>query len=138
MKFYVDYFGCRSNQAEIQEWIIDLEDAGYQLTTDITEAEFGILNTCSVTERAEKDIYKFIHKVFDNTVIPWIIAGCTVSKEKNSLRERYKNYFFLDNKEKIKLVERVKELFPLHENVIYHSAFRSRIFLKIHAVCNFR
>ena len=51
--------GCRANQAEIQEWIIDLEDAGYQLTSDLSAADFGILNTCSVTERAEKDIFKF-------------------------------------------------------------------------------
>ena len=35
MKFYVDYFGCRANQAEIQEWIIELEDLGYRLTDNI-------------------------------------------------------------------------------------------------------
>ena len=82
MKFYVDYFGCRTNQAEIQEWIVQLEESGYKLTHTITEADFGILNTCSVTERAEKDIFKFINKAFRSTNIKWIIAGCTVSKEK--------------------------------------------------------
>ena len=56
MKFYVSYFGCRSNQAEIQEWIIELENNGYQLSSHIDEAQFCILNTCSVTEKAEKKV----------------------------------------------------------------------------------
>ncbi|MCU0289346.1 MAG: MiaB/RimO family radical SAM methylthiotransferase [Acidobacteria bacterium] len=139
MKFYVDYFGCRTNQAEMQEWIVELETSGYKLTNDLTEADFGILNTCSVTERAEKDIFKFISKAFQNTNIPWFIVGCTVSKEKKSLQERYKNYFFFDNTEKVQLIDFIKEKFPVEEeNVIYHSSFKSRIFLKIHEGCNFR
>lgn len=139
MKFYVDYFGCRTNQAEMQEWIVDLETSGYQLTHDSTEADFGILNTCSVTERAEKDIFKFLNKVFVNSNTPWIIVGCTVSKEKKKLQERYKNYFFFDNTEKLHLVDFVKEKFPVEEdNIIYHSSYKSRIFLKIHDGCNFR
>ncbi|MCP5108486.1 MAG: MiaB/RimO family radical SAM methylthiotransferase [bacterium] len=139
MNFYIDYFGCRTNQAEIQEWIVELENSGYRLTHDISEADFGILNTCSVTERAEKDIFKFINKAYRNTNTKWIIAGCTVSKEKERLRGKYKNYFFFDNSEKQDVVDFIKEKFPAQDdNVIYHSAFRSRIFLKVHDGCNFR
>lgn len=138
MNFYATYFGCRANQAELQEWILDLEDAGYRLTQNPDEAAFGIINTCSVTERAEKDIFRFIDKVYKNTHIKWIITGCTISKEKNNLKNRYKNFYFYDNIEKKNLVERVQELFPFNSNIIYHSAFRSRIFLKIHDGCNFR
>jgi threonylcarbamoyladenosine tRNA methylthiotransferase MtaB len=138
MKFYVNYFGCRANQAEMQEWIIHLEDSGYQLTNDISEANFGIVNTCSVTERAEKDIHRFINRMYKNTNIKWIITGCTVSNEKDALQNRYKNYYFYNNEEKKHLVDQVKELFPVDNNIIYHSAYRSRIFLKIHDGCNFR
>jgi len=138
MKFYVNYFGCRANQAEMQEWIIQLENSGYQLTNNISEANFGIVNTCSVTERAEKEIRRFIDRMYRNTNIRWIITGCTVSNEKNALQSRYKNYYFYDNEEKEHLVDLVKELFPVENNIIYHSAYRSRIFLKIHDGCNFR
>jgi threonylcarbamoyladenosine tRNA methylthiotransferase MtaB len=138
MKFYVNYFGCRANQAEMQEWIIQLEDSGYQLTNNISEANFAIVNTCSVTERAEKDIYRFINRMYKNTNIKWIITGCTVSNEKDALQNRYKNYYFYNNEEKKHLVDQVKELFPVDSNIIYHSAYRSRIFLKIHDGCNFR
>ncbi len=138
MKFCVDYFGCRSNQAEVQEWILALENAGYRLTGDITQADFGIMNTCSVTEKAEKDIFRYINKVYRKTNTKWIITGCTVSKEKQKLAEKYKNYYFFDNKEKETVVDSIKTLFPVKSNILYHSAFRSRMFLKIQNGCNFR
>lgn len=95
MKFVVDSFGCRSNQAEVQEWIIELEKLGYELTTAPDKASFGILNTCSVTEKAEKDVLRFVGRAYRNTRIQWLIAGCTVSQDKTALSQKYKNYFFL-------------------------------------------
>lgn len=139
MKFYVNYFGCRTNQAEIQEWIIDLENSGYQLAGSINEADFGIINTCSVTEKAERDVFRFIQKMNKRNDKKWIITGCTVSKENSKLSGRYRNYIFLDNREKHLLPQSVRDIFPLkNRNLIYHSAFRSRIFLKIQDGCNHR
>lgn len=100
MKFVVDYFGCRSNQAEVQEWIIELEKRGYELTSAPAEADFGILNTCSVTQKAEKDVLRFIAKTYRNTKTWWIIVGCTVVHNKAVLSQKYKNYLFFDNQEK--------------------------------------
>lgn len=138
MKFVVDSFGCRSNQAEIQEWIIELEKLGYELTTSPAQAAFGILNTCSVTEKAEKDVRRFVSKAYHNTRIKWLIAGCTVSQDKTVLSHKYKNYFFFDNQEKKRLVQAVCEIFPIDSRLIFHSSFRSRVFLKIQDGCNFR
>lgn len=138
MKFYVNYFGCRSNQAEIQEWIIELENSGYQLVNSIQEADFGIINTCSVTERAERDVLKFLNRVYKNTNMQWIITGCTVSKEKDRLFRKYKNYIFFPNAEKNSLIPSIKAIFPAQDNIIFHSAFRSRIFMKIQDGCNLR
>jgi tRNA A37 methylthiotransferase MiaB len=45
MKFFVSYFGCRTNQAEIQDWVIELENKGFELTNKLSDAEFAILNT---------------------------------------------------------------------------------------------
>ena len=138
MKFVVDYFGCRSNQAEVQEWIIELEKRGYELTSAPAEADFGILNTCSVTAKAEKDVLRFIGKTYRNTNAKWFIVGCTVTQDKALLSQKYKNYFFFDNLEKKHLVQAVSELFPVVSQLIYHSSFKSRIFLKVQDGCNFR
>ena len=138
MKFVVECFGCRCNQAEVQEWISELEKLGYELTTAAGEATFGILNTCSVTEKAEKDVLRFIGRTYRHTAVKWLIAGCTVSRERTVLAQKYKNYFFFDNLEKKRLPQAVSELFPLESRMIYHSAFRSRVFLKVQDGCNFR
>jgi len=137
MNFYVSYFGCRTNQAEIQEWIIDLENHGYRLTDDINEAEFGILNTCSVTEKAERDVIRFLGKTYKKSNFPWFVAGCTVTNIRDTLEKRYSHYFFLDNVEKKGIVDLIRERIPFNDNVIFHSAFRSRFFLKIQDGCNF-
>jgi threonylcarbamoyladenosine tRNA methylthiotransferase MtaB len=138
MKFVVECFGCRSNQAEVQQWIIELEALGYELTTAPGEAAFGILNTCSVTEKAEKDVLRFIGRAYRHTEVKWLIAGCTVHRERATLAQKYRNYLFFDNQEKKQLVQAVSELFPLDSRVIYHSSFRSRVFLKVQDGCNFR
>ncbi len=138
MNFFVHYFGCRANQAEIQNWIINLENAGYQLTDSIKNAEFAILNTCSVTEKAEKDVLRYISKIYKTTNLKWYIAGCTTSGNDNNLDQRYKNFTFLDNIKKKNIVDRIKNDFPVEGNIIYHSNFRSRIFLKVQNGCNFK
>lgn len=139
MKFCVNYFGCRTNQAEMQEWIIDLENSGYQLVRSISEADFGIINTCSVTEKAEREVLRFIQRISSQPDKKWIITGCTVSRQNSKLSGRYRNYIFLDNREKHLLLQSVRKTFPLKtHNLIYHSAFRSRLFLKIQDGCNHR
>ncbi len=138
MKFVVECFGCRSNQAEVQEWIIELEKRGYELTTSAAEATFGILNTCSVTEKAEKDVLRFISRTYRHTGVKWLVAGCTVSRDRAGLEQKYRDYFFFDNQEKQCLAETACELFPADSRLIYHSAFRSRVFLKVQDGCNFR
>jgi threonylcarbamoyladenosine tRNA methylthiotransferase MtaB len=138
MKFVAECFGCRSNQAELQEWIVELEKRGYELTTAAGEANFGVVNTCSVTERAEKDVLRFVARAYRHTRIPWLVAGCTVSRDRAALDRRYRDYFFFDNRQKARLVEAVAELFPADDRLVYHSAFRSRVFLKVQDGCNFR
>jgi threonylcarbamoyladenosine tRNA methylthiotransferase MtaB len=138
MKFVVECFGCRSNQAEVQEWIIGLEKRGYERTTAAAEAAFGILNTCSVTEKAEKDVLRFIARAYRHTGVKWLVAGCTVSRDRAALDAKYRDYFFFDNRQKERLVETACELFPLDSRLVYHSAFRSRVFLKVQDGCNFR
>lgn len=139
MKFYVTYFGCRANQAEIQEWIIELEQMGYQLTRELEAADFAILNTCSITAKAEKEVLRHMERMYQRSDIPWIIAGCSVNNLKKEMELRFPDYTFLDNEQKKSLVTQVAERFPTaEENLIYHSAYRSRLFLKIQDGCQFR
>jgi len=139
MKFYITYFGCRANQAEIQEWIINLEQIGYQLTRELEEANFAILNSCSITAKAEKEVLRHMSRMYQRSDIPWIIAGCSVNNLQQDLSARFPDYIFLNNEQKKELVTIVRQHFPVsEENLIYHSAYRSRLFLKIQDGCQFR
>ncbi len=136
MQFFVSYFGCRTNQAEVQDWVIELENAGFELTNNIASASFAILNTCSVTHKAEKDVFKFIEKNYKKTNIKWFIAGCSITNNREAVEEKYKNYSFFDNEEKKDIVNIIKKEYESNNSVIYHSSFRSRKFLKIQDGCN--
>ncbi len=139
MTFYASYFGCRANQAEIQEWIIELEQSGYRLTRVLEEADFAIQNTCSITAKAEKEVLRHMNRMYQRSDIPWIIAGCSVNNLRQNLVAHYPDYIFLDNEQKKDLVAVVRQHFPVsEENLIYHSAYRSRLFLKIQDGCHFR
>lgn len=138
MKFFVSYFGCRTNQAEVQDWVIELENNGFELTNKLSDADFAILNTCSVTQKAEKDVFKFIEKNYKKSNIKWYIAGCSISNNREQVEEKYKNYSFFDNEEKVGIVERIIGDYSVDKTCIYHSSFRSRKFLKIQDGCNHR
>ncbi len=137
MKFYLEYFGCRSNQAELQEIALELEKKGYQLTTSLEEASFAILNTCCVTANAEKDVYHYLKKNYRHSKTFWFITGCLVNKEP-ALKDQFPDCLFLPNESKPMLVNIICEHFPLQSNIIYHSGYKSRFFLKIQNGCNFR
>jgi len=137
MKFYVDYFGCRSNQAEAQEWIHELENRGYRYTASVADADFALLNTCSVTENAERDVIRYLNRMYRTSSCPWLVVGCTVTKEKKDLSLRYRPYRFFTNLEKSNLIDSITRDYPISSNVIYHTSFKSRFFLKIQDGCNF-
>ncbi len=138
MRFAVRYFGCRSNQAEVQEWAHLLEERGYQLSEDAGQADFVLLNTCSVTETAEREVVRLIaHTRPDNKPV-WLVAGCTVNSARERLICRFPHCHFFDNEEKEGLIDWVLERFPVRSNVLYPTVFKSRLFLKIQDGCSFR
>ncbi|HNX96114.1 MAG TPA: MiaB/RimO family radical SAM methylthiotransferase [Candidatus Aminicenantes bacterium] len=138
MRFAVRYFGCRSNQAEVQEWAQQLEEAGYQRTEDPDQADFVLLNTCSVTETAEREVLRTIGKAEKAGRPVWLVAGCTVTSARERLVQRFPHLTFFDNEEKEEIVPWVREHFPVRSNLIFPTVFKSRLFLKIQDGCNFR
>ena len=52
-KFYLKSMGCKSNQFEGQIVAQNLVQAGYEQVHSEKEADFYILNSCSVTHKSE-------------------------------------------------------------------------------------
>ena len=56
MNFIIETYGCQMNVADSELIISILNNAGFNATTDINDADIIIFNTCSVRENAEQRV----------------------------------------------------------------------------------
>ena len=55
-KVYIETYGCQMNQADSEVVLSILGNEGYELTTDINEADLILVNTCSIRDNAEQKV----------------------------------------------------------------------------------
>ncbi len=53
-KIYIKTYGCQMNERDSEQVALMLADRGHILTTDETEADVVLINTCSVRDQAEQ------------------------------------------------------------------------------------
>ena len=56
-KALVDTFGCQQNVADSQNIMGMLQAMGCELTSEVSEADIVVLNTCAIRDHAEKRVY---------------------------------------------------------------------------------
>src|SRR5262249_4620213 len=56
-KYLIETFGCQMNVHDSERMAGLLEQAGYEATGDAADADVVVINTCSVRERAEGQLY---------------------------------------------------------------------------------
>lgn len=81
MKIVVYTLGCKVNQYESDGLVHKLQELGYEVATDLEFADLYILNTCAVTNEAEKKSRQTIAKfkaLNENAKI--IVCGCASQK----------------------------------------------------------
>ena len=75
--FAVRNFGCRVNQAEAFAWAEALREQGLRLGEDWGRSDVVIVNSCTLTGRAERDVRKFIRAVHrENPGSRIVVTGC--------------------------------------------------------------
>ncbi|PIU03628.1 hypothetical protein COT44_02435 [Candidatus Shapirobacteria bacterium CG08_land_8_20_14_0_20_39_18] len=77
--FFVYNFGCRVNMAETLEIRSEMLEAGYEESED--QPDIILINSCAVTQKAEKEVLQFIRskrKEFPKAKI--IVTGCAAVK----------------------------------------------------------
>ncbi|RJO61738.1 tRNA (N(6)-L-threonylcarbamoyladenosine(37)-C(2))-methylthiotransferase MtaB [candidate division WS5 bacterium] len=63
MKIFFITLGCRLNQAETEVLRIEASSKGFQLAKDEKSADIFIINSCSVTDKAQRDTEKLLKKL---------------------------------------------------------------------------
>lgn len=119
--------GCRLNQAETEKLKASAKARGFKLSSDEKEADIYVLNSCSVTDKAQRDTEKILKRFKDKYPKKEIvITGCGAKKE----HEKYGRVIL--NNEKQSLFNSIKIISK--EQNIYSE--KTRLMYKVQDGCN--
>lgn len=136
--FSIQIFGCRVNQAEAFSWAEEFELDGMRLEEDPTRADLVVLNTCTLTAGADRDVRKFIRRISRlNSGAKLIIAGCSVDGGTLRSEDLTPEMLLLPNAAKTQLPARVHSLLKTREAPVA-KPWRSRALLKVQDGCDLR
>lgn len=136
--FSIKTFGCRVNQAEAFSWANEFQKHGLEYKKDFSQSDLVLINTCTLTSRADSDVRGFIKKVGRlNPKARLIITGCYAEREPEELINNSQVYRVFSNTEKGNLAAEVLSVADDNKETSI-LPFRSRALVKIQDGCNFR
>ncbi|MGB8952646.1 MAG: tRNA (N(6)-L-threonylcarbamoyladenosine(37)-C(2))-methylthiotransferase MtaB [Candidatus Aminicenantales bacterium] len=136
--FSIQNFGCRVNQAEAFEWAGEFQKHGLKLEKDFRRSQIVLVNTCTLTSRADRDARRFIRKMARlNPQAKVVVTGCLVERDISEFRKMPVIWKIVPNREKNFLVDKVLAEIA-HGGSTEVRPFRSRALLKIQDGCNLR
>ena len=107
--------GCKVNAYETEAMQQMLEEAGYEIVPFTEEADVYVINTCSVTNMADRKSRQMLHRAKHknpNAVV--VAAGCYVqTKEEEAVADEAIDIIIGNNK-KHELVEKLEEYYVAH------------------------
>ena len=107
-KFYLKSMGCKSNQFEGQIVTEKLVSAGFEAVRKIEDADFYILNSCSVTHKSDNEAMYLLRHA-KNLGLKTVLTGCVAQIEKEKLLKEPFIDAVYGNEDKFNIVELLKE-----------------------------
>lgn len=105
-KFFLKSMGCKSNQYEGSIIEESLLNAGFVRAESIDDADYFILNSCTVTHKADNETFYILRNAKHlNNNIKTVLTGCVAQVEKEELLEKDYIDFVIGNDEKLKLAD---------------------------------
>lgn len=135
MKFFFHTFGCRVNQYETEAVKNALVPRGERPAADYREADVCVINTCSVTQAADRDAVRLLRRVTrDNPTARLIVTGCLATRDPGVIAAAAPQAEIIGNKDK----GVIPALFSCRTDPGLDRPFadRSRAFIKIQDGCN--
>lgn len=144
MKVAVLTLGCKVNKYESDALIFELNNRNYQTTDNLEEADAYIINTCAVTNEAEKKSRQMIERARKfNPNAKVFVMGCASQNRPLQFEDRNVNVVIgTAGKKKILDMleeEKCQKLFDLpkeYEDDLFSAQTLSRAFIKIQDGCN--
>ena len=138
-KFTVKSLGCKLNQLEGQIIAEKLIKIGFEQTKNTLEADYFILNSCTVTGSADSEVNYILNKAKrENPDIIRVLAGCVVDAEIENVQNSAE--IILKNSEKLRIAEilenKEQEFEDEFKYAIIENPTSSRVNVKIQDGCN--
>jgi threonylcarbamoyladenosine tRNA methylthiotransferase MtaB len=136
--FSIQSFGCRVNQAEAFVWADELQKKGYRYEKDHTKSDVILVNTCTVTSKADRDVRGFLRRI--NRINPsarLVLTGCYVERSSEEFVSNPQMWKIIPNSEKGNLSQILTPVAQPEEEISLQP-FRSRALVKIQDGCDLR
>ena len=149
MRAVVFTLGCKVNDVESGSIIRGLEELGYTVSREMTDADLYIINTCAVTAEAERKSRQTVGKaVKKNPSAKIIVCGCASEKSPTDFLEKGATVYAVTGAQrKNKVLEIVRSGFEKdggicleteqsYEEMLLPECLKTRNFVKIQDGCN--
>ena len=144
VKFYT--LGCKVNQYDTQSIREGFLDAGFNEIDNGSGADIYIINTCTVTQRADSESLSLIRKARrQNPKAKIIVTGCLAELDKDKIKEQGGVSLIVRNRDKGRITELLKYKNKpseinghneINDKGITNFSGHTRAFLKIQDGCN--
>ena len=138
--------GCKVNQAEAEELRQELEARGYLVTGATEKAQVYVINTCTVTEKTDKESRRLIRKAHrQNPGAKVVVTGCYAELDQDEISASPCAPLIVRNEDKDRIADIIDSKIILSrrakakgygELAISDFKARSKAFLKIQDGCN--
>jgi len=136
---YFHTFGCKVNQYETESMRQRLQRLGYVSTENWAASDVCVINSCSVTEEADRKCRKFVRRILrENPRGRVLVTGCYATRDPAALREISPRIEVYTNQEKDLIPEILSgcSLSTDESPLITFFSGRSRAFVKIQDGCD--
>ena len=146
MKASVITLGCKVNEYESQSILNQLKSNGYEISEGLVYADVYVVNTCAVTniaERKSRQVLSKIQKINKDAKI--IVCGCASQNNPAKFLQNPNVFSVTGNAKKNEIMELINErntTLPKIEDKIYTNTARpietrTRQFIKIQDGCDY-
>lgn len=144
--------GCKLNFSETSSIGRQFKDAGYDSVPFDSPADVYVINTCSVTDNADKKCRKVVKEALKHSPSAYVtIVGCYAQLKPKEIAEIPGVDMVLGAAEKFNIIEHINDLTKQEKTVIHNSPIdetnqfvtaysigdRTRTFLKVQDGCDY-
>jgi threonylcarbamoyladenosine tRNA methylthiotransferase MtaB len=136
-RFKLFTLGCKVNQYETQEIRERFLEAGFKEASKNNTADIYIVNTCTVTQKADRESLYYIHRSHnENPKAAILVTGCLAELDGPRIKKEPGVSHIIRNRDKSKLVSRLLGNPQNASAGISTFEGHTRAFLKVQDGCN--